>query len=150
MDSEPKKYELAYLISSSIADEEVSGWKEKLTKAIEDSKGIVRHAEEPKKRKLSFLINKEVVAYFGWIDFLILPELTKDLEKKLKGFDKLLRYLLVIDEDFQARPQFRTFSPRSAPSSRPPVTPPAGEVKGEEEKLDLEELDKKLEEILGK
>lgn len=151
---EQKKYELAYLLSPSVADEEVLTWSGKIAKIVEDSKGLVRHQEIPKKRRLTYLIDKEGTAYFGWITFSMASDLVASLDKKLKTAEHILRYMVVEEVEIPVQP-LRTFAPRPAPAPqrpRPGITPPAPTdvAKQPEEKLDLEELDKKLEEILGK
>lgn len=151
---EQKKYELAYLLSPAIAEEEVLTWSGKIAKIIEDSKGLVRHQEIPKKRRLTYLINKEGTAYFGWVTFSMASDLVASLDKKLKMAENTLRHMIVEEVEIPVQP-LRIFAPRPAPvpqRPRPGITPPAPAeaAKQPEEKLDLEELDKKLEEILGK
>lgn len=152
MDAEMKKYELAYLLSPGVAEEELFNWKEKLLKLITELGGTTKHTEEPKKRKLSYLVKKQNNAYFGWFDFIFAPSLLPQLEKRLKGLDNLLRYLIVEWEEFALKtPYLKTIPSRPSIAFRPAlpqreVKPPTQEVP----KLDLEELDKKLEEILGK
>lgn len=146
MESDPKNYELAYLLSPSVLEEEILTQAGQLTKLIEDAKGVVKHVEEPKKRKLSYAINKEKIAYFGWTTFRTTPENVAGLDKKMKGQAQVIRYLIV-EEDMNARPMsFRTFSPKSPAAQKAQ----AAAHDTPEEKLDLEALDKKLEEILGK
>jgi len=144
MDSQPKNYELAYLLSPSIAEEEVLTHVGKINALTEESEGTIRRAEEPKKRKLAYPIKKESWAYFGWTTFSLLPETIITLDKKLKENKLILRYL-VSEEEIETRPQsLRIMQPRPLSSRRvAPRQKPA-------EKLDLEALDKKLEEILGK
>ena len=145
MDS--KNYELSYLLSPSLNEEEVLTYAGKLTTLIEESKGMIRRVEGPKKRQLSYPINKQKQAYFGWTTFSLAPEFAVSLEKKLKGQESMLRHLLVEEEVEVLRPMplrvvpSRPVRPRPAPLKMP---------KPVEEKLDLEALDKKLEEILGK
>lgn len=149
--SEPKKYELAYLLSPAVPEDEVLVVAGSLVKIIEDSNGLIRHQETPAKRRLSYLVKKEQNAYFSWITFSTSPENLAAIEKGIKGAQNLLRHMLVEEEEIPPQP-IRTYIPRPAPTRvKPPAPTPtaAGEQKPEE-KLDLEELDKKLEEILGK
>lgn len=149
MDSEQKSYELAYLLSPSIPEEEILTHANKLSILIEQAKGIVKHAETPRKRKLSYPILKERNAYFGWVTFQLEPNSVAELEKNIKS-QKLLRHLIVEEDEGEMRPQhfLRTIPSKSAPVAHEFVPQPSGE--SPEEKLDLEALDKKLEEILGK
>ena len=147
MDHDPKNYELAYLLSSAISEEEVLARAGEITTLIEENKGVLKHSENPKKVKLAYPVKKEKTAFFGYITFTIDPELVTVLAKKIKR-PEVLRYLLIEEEVGRRPPAFRP------QPSRPPVLrqrpAPREEVPKEEEKLDLEALDKKLEEILGK
>ena len=150
METELKHYEIAYLLHPSIDEEEVLSHAGKITALVEETKGMINHAEAPKKRKLMYLINREQNAYFGWTQFLLLPELVAELDKKLKLSDRgsLMRYLIV-EQERTAAPALRTL--RKASEAREQQGDGAsGTSVPQEEKLDLEALDKKLEEILGK
>lgn len=145
MDSETKNYEISYLLPPSILDEEVLTWSGKLAVLIEEQHGAIRKAEAPRKWQLSYPINKNKTAYFGWTTFTIDPAAIKIIDKKLKTEKNFLRFLIVEEEIEKLTPIFRLVTPR--PSRSRPITPPLSKP---EEKLDLEALDRKLEEILGK
>lgn len=142
-----KNYEFAYLFSSAMAEGEVLTFVDKLSTIINETHGAIRRVEGSKKRKLVYPIKKQKEAYFGWTTFSMAPENVESLKKKLKEEEEgLLRYLLV-EEEIETRPQVFRVIPRPTAKSRP--IPRAPEEKPAE-KLDLEALDKKLEEILGK
>lgn len=152
MENDLKHYEIAYLLHPSIAEEEVLGHVGKITALIEDVKGMINQSESPKKRKLAYEIEKERNAYFGWTQFLLAPEKISDLDKKLKleGKKSVIRYLLVEQERVEA-PRLHNVRKSGRTLERTGETVAGAEEQhGEEEKLDLEALDKKLEEILGK
>ena len=146
MTSDTKNYELAYLLSPSVSQEEVLTQAGKLTSLIEESKGMIRKVEEPRKRVLAYPVKKQTSAFFGWTTFSMAPEFVPGFEKKLRGQERVLRYMLVEEEEMEVRPfMFRT---ARTPAPRPRPIP--REAPKADEKLDLEALDKKLEEILGK
>lgn len=147
MDREPKNYELAYVLSPMIPEEEILQKAGQITTLIEENKGLIRHVQEPRKIKLAYPVKKERTAYFGYTTFALAPEFLLSLEKKIKG-GEILRRLLVEEEIGRRPPAFRAFTSRPAPLPRQKVAP--REEPKVEEKLDLEALDKKLEEILGK
>ena len=91
---------------------------------------------------------KEKTAYFGYTTFTINPELLAFLDKKVRR-PEILRYLLLEEEIGKRPPAFRPQPSRQPVLKQRPVAPHEEIVK-EDEKLDLEALDKKLEEILGK
>ena len=147
MEQDSKNYEIAYLLSPSVSEEEVLNHAHKISSLIEEQKGIIKHVQEPKKHKLSYAIHKERNAYFGWTTFRLNPEMVAALEKKLKAETSLLRYLIVEEETRLKAPVFRTHMAK--PGIQKSAAIPREQEK-QEEKLDLEALDKKLEEILGK
>lgn len=149
MNSEQKNYELAYLLTSSVPEAEISAVAAKLAALVQEQNGIIRRQEEARKRQLAYPVKKQKLAYFGWMTFSMAPELLTELKKKLAGEANILRHLLT-EEDMELYniPRARLYTPRALPSEAKPMPAPAEETPGE--KLDLEALDKKLEEILGK
>ena len=151
MDSEAKNYELAYILSTAIPEDGVLAAAGKLTAAIEEARGMVKRAETPKKRRLAYAIKKEQNGYFGWTSFGMAPAGIAALEKKIKEEKNLLRHLIVEEEIETRIPFVRPIGARRAPAPQKSLLAPAPAPKAmPEEKLDLEALDKKLEEILGK
>lgn len=148
MEQETKNYEIAYLLSPSISEEEVLTHVQQISTLIEEQKGSVKHVQEPRKHKLSYPIQKERNAYFGWTTFRLVPDGVAPLEKKIKVYAHILRYLIVEEETRLKAPVFRTPTARPMMGQKSPSVP--RELEKGDEKLDLEALDKKLEEILGK
>ena len=153
MDSEVKNYEIAYLINPDIVEDEVFGEAGKITSFIQDMHGLVGRIGEPKKRRLAYPMEKFREAYFGWTKCTILPERIAEIEKKLRLEKNIIRYLVVEDVKrpmVEFRPRREPTLRRAPVSPRPPVTPFVPEPPKEEDKMKIEALDKKLEEILGK
>lgn len=150
MDSEPKKYEIAYIISPNVSEEGVIDVAGKLSGLIQDADGAVAKIEEPKKVKLAYEIKRSRNAYFGWTRFSMHPENIEALNKKLK-FDpgSIIRFLIVEEEPRVERaqriPRLKTMTGDHAGTSTI-----KREAEKSEEKIDVEQLDKKLEEILNK
>lgn len=144
MAGEQKNYEIAYLISPKTKEENVFGEAGKITGFIQATpNGLIGHIAEPKQIRLAYAINKSRDAYFGWTRFTMNPETIADFEKKLKLEKAIMRYLIVEAEEEPIR--IRTVRPKMPLAMTKPVGPTAGE-----EKVNMEELDKRLEEILGK
>lgn len=151
MDPKAKNYELAYVLSSSIPEDGVLAASGKLTALIEETGAMVRRAETPKKRRLSYEIKKETNGYFGWTTFNAAPAGVAALEKKIKENKDLLRHLIVEEEIETRIPYARPLGIRRVPAAQKlPASSAAADGQAPEEKLDIEALDKKLEEILGK
>ncbi|MDP3710573.1 MAG: 30S ribosomal protein S6 [bacterium] len=141
-----KNYEIAYLLPISLSEEEVLTYTHKLSSWIEDAKAVVKYSETPKKRRLAYPIRKETGAYFGWMTFSSSPSFIKSIDKNIKNDKDILRYLIVdrTGEETQVRPVYY------APTKTTEQPAASTQENKTDEKLDLEELDKKLEEILGK
>lgn len=145
MESEVKNYEISYLLSPQIAEEQVISYAHKVVAAIEDHKGMVKYTESPKKRMLTYLVNKEKNAYFGWITFTAAADTLRAIDKRIKGVEGLMRHLIVERNMNEIKVRSLRLSRR-----QPTETKTETETETKEEKLDLEALDKKLEEILGR
>ena len=144
MESASKNYEIAYLISPKIKEEDVFGEAGKITGFIQSAaNGLIGHIAEPKQIRLAYSINKSRDAYFGWTRFTINQDTLADFEKKLKLEKAIMRYLIVEAEEEPIRT--RVMRPRMPLAMPKPSGPPPAE-----EKVNMEELDKRLEEILGK
>ena len=151
MDLEAKNYELAYVLSPTVPEDAVLTEAEQLTALISDAGGIIKRSETPKKRRLAYPIQKATSGYFAWISFSMAPAAVAALEKKIKEHKNLLRHLIVEEEIETRVPYVRPQGVRRAPAMQKTApSPMSAPEQPPEEKLDLETLDKKLEEILGK
>ena len=136
-----KYYELTYLISPDSLEEEVKDFQEKINSLIQTEEGILEQGVKPAKKKLGYQIKKKSEAFLGIQDFRLNPEKLGALEKKLKKEKKLLRYMIL------AKPRTREVLVRGKKVPRKPIRKPIKVKK--EEKVELKDIEKKLEEILG-
>lgn len=122
-----RPYEINYLISAETADLEQGEIKDKVISLCQELGAIIDSNSQPalKIPKGSLLS----------ITFKMAPEKIAELEKKLKDEKRILRYLLVIKKKPSLEREFPIF-PRTETSAKP--------------KVEMAEIDKKLEEILGK
>ncbi|OHA08837.1 MAG: 30S ribosomal protein S6 [Candidatus Sungbacteria bacterium RIFCSPLOWO2_01_FULL_59_16] len=151
MAADPKNYEIAYLINPDVAEDEVFGEAGKITASIQDAHGLVGRIEEPKRRRLAYPVRKHRQAYFGWTIFTIAPERIAEIEKRVRQEPNVVRFL-ICEEVKRPPPRAREPRlPRRVPAPRfGEVKPFAPAPPREEDKAKIEELDKQLEEILGK
>ena len=152
-DVDVKNYEVAYLINPDVPEDGVFSEAGKITGAIQDAHGLVGKIEEPKKRKLAYPIDKFRNAYFGWTTFTVAPERLLDIEKRVAAEQAIIRHLIVEE----VKRPVREFKPRFRREAGPRPPQDIGEVKAftpaapkVEDTAKIEELDKQLEEILGK
>lgn len=135
-----KNYELTYLFSSEASEEEVKTFSEELASFIQAEGGVLNNLSSPSKKKLAYLIKKQIQAYLVNLTFQLNPDKIAILEKKLKGENEILRYLLLAK---------RVFKISSKPArTRSIVRKPREALPKKEKKVELKEIEKKLEEIL--
>lgn len=134
MTSEPKPYEIAFLLKNE-SEEKIVSVLDEIKKYIENKNGRISEESRPQKRRLAYPIKKEHEAYFGYIKFFSKPEELKEVEEKIRHNRQILRHTLTLQSRYDARPR-----PIRRKIKRVP----------EKKAADLAEIDKKLEEILGK
>jgi len=120
-------YQLAYLISPELKKEEIEKLQKDLTSFFE-KEGVLDKVEQPLKRTLFYPIKKKTEAFLGAIYFYLETEKIKELEKKLKEKEEILRYLIVSEK-----------APKKIKIEKKLKKP---------EKVKLEEIEEKIEEIL--
>lgn len=135
-ESEPRLYETAYMLKA--ADEasaleraaEISG-------AVEKEHGIIATQIQPSLKALSYPLGKETEAWWGLVKFMLKPEGLDAINKKMTQNSNVLRFTVVKikkEEMSERMPRKRRIVSR-------PMSP--------EKKASVEEIDKKLEEMLG-
>jgi ribosomal protein S6 len=134
MQTEPKLYEMSYWVRADLGEEAaVLGHTKKY---IEDKKGMIAEETAPKKMPLSYPIKKQSEALFGSIKFFIKPDELAGLKEFVAGENDFLRHIVVESK------RAESFSP--APIKR------IRRMEEKKETANVETIDKKLEEILGK
>ena len=132
-----KNYELTYLISPDIPEEELKSFQEKIDSFLQEGGGKSEGFKLPIKKRLAYPIKKKNETYGGILNFYLSPEKLESFEKKLAKEPKILRYLLLVKE-----------APKKMEIPRIRAKAKAPKLK-KEKKVELKEIEKKLEEILG-
>jgi len=133
-------YELNYLISLEISETELKSLTEEINALIVEKEGKVINFIEPIKIKLFFPIKSPIThtrqkeAYLATLNFQLNPEKLQDIERKLKSDEKILRYLLITQKISKKVTEIPLKKPEK-------ITRP--------KKVELKEIEQKLEEILG-
>src|SRR3989344_8123464 len=94
MDKEPKLYELAYLISPALTEEEARDFHQTIKNKVQDLGGLIDQEGEIQKKKLMYKIEKMYEAYLAFARFMLPAEKIKDLKESIRD-KKILRSLLV-------------------------------------------------------
>lgn len=130
-----KLYELTYLISPDLSAEKAGGVTEKINSFIQKEGGFLNKVNQPVKKKLAYPIKKYLGAFFASLDFYLTPEKLVSLEKNLKTENQILRYFILTKKT-------PTKVMRKERLPKKVVVKPKA-------KVELKEIEKKLEEILG-
>ncbi len=163
-----QKYELLYIVPTQFADTEIDGLREKMAKAIEQTGAKVTRNESLGKIKLAYPIKHQRHGTYVLVHLEAEPSVIAGLDRMLRLSDEVLRHIIVDLAPGAEKKAFQITSyvaplseeardtrrPTDAAAPRKAVAPVAAEVaapvKAEEASMSMEELDKKLDEILDK
>jgi len=135
-----KSYELSYLILPEMSEEEAKAFQEKIASLIKEEGGVLNDQGIIERIRLAYNIQKQSQAYLAVLNFQQEPLKLTELEKKLKLEKQILRYLILFKKKLK---------PISQKRQRPePIIKKERVVSEKEKKVELQEIDKKLEEIL--
>ena len=146
---EQQNYELAFHLNPNLEETKVQETKQALEKSITGRNGNVLFYKEPEKIHLSYPIDKNDYAFFGYIQFTVEnpEEVLKELNDELKLNNDILRSLIVkvpsagqrreaVLKQVKARERVEKRAKEQA------VTP-------EQTPEQAKEMEKKLEELIG-
>jgi ribosomal protein S6 len=136
MQTEPKLYEMTYLLKVSGSEKAEYTALEHVRKYLGDKSGMITDESPPQKRYLSYPINKQTEALSGYIKFFLKPEELEGIKELLAGEEEILRHIIVHSK--------RTKTPSGIRVRR--VVKKPDENKNN---ADVETIDRKLDEILG-
>jgi len=116
----------------------------KIRDFINGAGGAIKKENVWEKKKLAYPVKKQLLGNYAIFEFDLPKEKIEELQKQLKINTDILRFLIINKEGVkEEKPRLKPPKPRlSAP------TPAAKTEEGRGEKVKIEELDKKLEEIL--
>ncbi len=159
------KYELLYIVPSSFADAEVEGVQKKISSMVTEAGGEISRDESLEKIKLAYPINHVRHGTYILVHFQAETGIIKGLDAKLKLTEEILRHTLnkmvpgTEDKKYELTSYVAPLSAeghstnraKPAPAVAAPkklAPPPPAKTEETAPKLSVEELDKKLDEIL--
>jgi len=151
MEQKNNNYELSFWFSSRLGEEEIEKKFDNLLKQLEKFRALIIFSQSPQLKQLAYSIKKERNAYFGYIQF----ELSKDnlihLEENLRLNDDIIRFIIlnVKPKEKQKTPSI-TFRKSTYKEQKSKIQEKSRKEPQKEKIISLEELDKKLDEILEK
>lgn len=134
-----KKYELTYLVSQSLSEEKVKDLLNQISTLISEGGGTILKTNEAIKKKLAYEIKDELEALLIVINFSLSPEGLESINNQLKEKQEILRHIIVTKRDIKETPKRRT-NPKI---NKQPIID-----QSRDKKVELKEIDQKIEEIL--
>ena len=92
------KYELCFVVSAKIEDEERANAVAKVKALIERFGGAITNVDEWGKKKLAYEIQKMKEGYYYFIQFDGETSAPKEIESRIRIMDNVIRYLIVKQE----------------------------------------------------
>ncbi len=126
-------YEELFIIRPDAAEEEIDAYIEQLKQLIAAGGGTVDKADKWGKRKLAYRVNRREEGYYVLLQFSCSPEAVKELERRMRVSDLVMKYLTVrIDEKMKRVEKRRKMrekraSRKPAPSAAPGPGAPTAE-----------------------
>jgi small subunit ribosomal protein S6 len=145
------KYELMYILSSAVSDNDVPTVSNELDKFLTDNGATILAQEMLGKKKLAYPIKKTRNGFYVLETFQMDGVKLKGLDNKLRSMEPIIRYLVVNLEEQERRAAKDSKVQEKMRLSRKPQ---AGEGEaaavpaGEEVKLSETELEQKIEQAL--
>ncbi|MCK4355193.1 30S ribosomal protein S6 [Candidatus Parcubacteria bacterium] len=128
-------YELTYLISPETSEEQRETISQNITSFIKEQEGVLGNIQGKLIKKfLGYPIKDQNMAYVGTLYFSFLAEKVKNLEEKIKLEKQILRFMLITKPQ-KEKLNFRKRRKKFIPGIK-------------KQKIELKEIDKKIEEIL--
>lgn len=157
------RYELFYIVPSSLADAEVESVQKKISSMVTEAGGEISRDESLGKIKLAYPINHVRHGTYILVHFEAEASVVKDFDAKLRLTEEILRHTLTKMVPSTETKKYELTSyvaplsaeghsssrPKPAPATPKKLAPPLPTKPAETApKMSVEELDKKLDEIL--
>lgn len=150
--SKVPKYELLYLIPNKFSEDEIPAIVEKVNKIVADNEGTVSQTEDWGKKKLAYPVKNYVYGYYHLSRITVGNGKINEIDRLLRMAPEILRHLIVKEETRKEvkpriKPVIETESVKPE-SPKEKAKSEEKEVKKDASKVDLKDLDDKLDKIL--
>lgn len=151
-----KSYELTYIISSQTASDQIDSVIKEVESFIKSKEGVVLKSEKTTAQVLVYPIKKQSSGYFIISEFQMLEDKIKEMKEILQKEKNILRHFLIVKKPLKVMKERRTRKPLSLSMTEGTLKEKSGtneilsdQDKKKGEKVELEEIEKKLDEILS-
>jgi small subunit ribosomal protein S6 len=155
------RYELMYILSSAVSDDQVPQTNEQISKIVSDFGGTDIQLTDLGKKKLAYPIKRTRNGYYIVVDFTIPTDKINELDAKIRTQENtIIRYLIVnqdehlerLARDREIQTKLQLNRPQPLPgeaAAPPPMTAKPARVERPALVMNAAELDQKIEEALN-
>ncbi|MBU0707023.1 30S ribosomal protein S6 [Patescibacteria group bacterium] len=149
-----KPYELLYLIPTQISDEDLKKITDKVDQLIESHDGTIIKSELWGKKKLAYPIKRVKQAHYWLVEFDAPSSTNEKVTQGMKLITEIIRFIFVHRVDYKVEKksdQSNSKTEKQPAKNIPAVVEPAASpsvTTPKKDKVSLEDLDRKLDEIL--
>jgi small subunit ribosomal protein S6 len=93
------RYEIGFIITPEVNEEEVKKIIESITGTITKAKGVIENLDEWGRKKMAFPIQKNLEGYYVFIQTEVDGSVIATLERRLKQMEKVLRFITLRLDD---------------------------------------------------
>ncbi len=142
-----KTYELTYILTPEITSEEAEGFAKSIESLVQNKEGIILKSGIPAAKSLSYRIKNQGSGFFANLEFQMEPEKIAEVKENLLEDSKILRSLIIAKNPAKQR---SVRAKRAILEENQPKEEPA-KISAEktEKKVELKDIEQKLDEILG-
>ena len=148
-----KAYELTYIITPEIGPKEAEEKAREIESYVQGNEGVILKQTNPIARTLAYPIKKSASGFIGVLEFEMEPEKLSELQGSLSKDEKIIRQMATIKRPLRIEKKLRTKIKSQKPFE---IEKPAKEVTETDnaknitkEKVELKDIEKKLDELLG-
>jgi len=158
MENEQKQYELTCILEPHLDGADLENFKKDLEKIVSNNNGQIKHLAEPEKKELSYPINKQGQAIYIVSHLVFEASNVAEFLKELKINKLVVRHLMTILEIPKAdsdrskaprKPRIKKEEDEGKPAFANLPAGRQGATADKKDNLNLEEIDKKLDELVG-
>lgn len=143
---QPLHYELLYIVSNKYTEDELKPIIAKVSKIINDDGGNITYSEEWGKKHLAYPIKHFHYGYYNLVEFDIEKKDINKVNQALRLFNKILRFQIIAKKirTLEEMAQDQKIAEKIAAKEERV----AKEKVKKEKRVDLKDLDKKIDKIL--
>ena len=94
------KYEMMFIVKTTIDEANVKSFVENLKSVITSMKGEITEEKDMGQKKLAYAINKEITGFYYVVNFNATNDIVSELDRKAKIDENIIRHMIInLDEE---------------------------------------------------